>query len=360
MAKWWSGSLPSPPVSEPGLAPLRRELASLSLQALDWPELARRAGAAINRHVAFDMSCWHSLDPETLLLTGAMKQGIDRDDPRVPHYEASVDDVNKFAFLARSSPPVGILSVATHGKMTTSARFRDVLRPLGIAWEMRAVFRVDDSAWGACSLYRTAAGLDFTERDARLLAGISSRLGEAFRRSLLLHGVAMPSSPDGPGLILLNAADETVALTPAAERWLDQLFDVGPTGERRLPAPIYAVASRARSSEQARSRALSRAGGWLLLHANHLPGDGKDLVAVIIEPAQRAEVARMTLQAYGLTERESQIAGLVLDGRSTAEMAADLHLSPLTIQDYLKAIFNKTGVRSRRELVGRLLARQTA
>jgi DNA-binding CsgD family transcriptional regulator len=347
-------------MSDRSLARLRRELAALSLQGLDWPELARRASAAIRREVAFEMACWHSLDPETLLLTGAVKEGIDRDDPRVPHYEATVDDVNKFAFLARSSPPVGILSLATHGNPSMSARFRDILQPLGIGWELRAVFRVDLSAWGACSLYRTATAPDFRERDAAVMSGVSNLLGDAFRRSLLLHGIAMPSNPHGPGLILLDAADETVALTPAAERWVKQLFDVGPTGDRRLPAAIYAVASRARASGPARARALSQSGGWLVLHSNNVVSGEQNLVAVIIEPAQRGDVARLTLEAYGLSSRESQIAELVLEGRSTVQIAAELHLSPLTIQDYLKSVFDKTGVHSRRELVGRLLARRSA
>ena len=45
-------------------------------------------------------------------------------------------------------------------------------------------------------------------------------------------------------------------------------------------------------------------------------------------------------------------------GWSTAEMANTFHISAHTVQDHLKAIFEKVGVQSRRELVGQLFAQQ--
>lgn len=45
---------------------------------------------------------------------------------------------------------------------------------------------------------------------------------------------------------------------------------------------------------------------------------------------------------------------LCMDGRSTKQMAQLLDVSPYTVQDHLKAIFRKTGVRTRGELVGQV------
>jgi len=69
-------------------------------------------------------------------------------------------------------------------------------------------------------------------------------------------------------------------------------------------------------------------------------------------------VAPLVLQAYGLTDREAQVAQLVLRGLSTGEISAALSIAALTVQQHLKAVFDKTGVRSRRELVAQIFAQQ--
>jgi DNA-binding CsgD family transcriptional regulator len=104
----------------------------------------------------------------------------------------------------------------------------------------------------------------------------------------------------------------------------------------------------------ARSRVRTRSGSWLLLYGTRLAGGADARTAVIIQPATPAAVAPLVTLAYGLSERESQVTRLCMEGLSTKQMANTLALSPHTVQDHLKSIFAKTGVRSRSELVGQI------
>jgi DNA-binding CsgD family transcriptional regulator len=51
-----------------------------------------------------------------------------------------------------------------------------------------------------------------------------------------------------------------------------------------------------------------------------------------------------------LTAHEAQIARMVAAGATTREVAAQLFLSPRTIDTHLRNIFRKLGITSRREL----------
>src|ERR1051326_6449810 len=159
---------------------VRRDILALSHSGLDWATLALKAGSVLRSAVPFEQACWHSMDPATGMVTGAVKERL-ADDPRHVRYEFSVEDVNKFAFLAHSRFPVGILSQATYGYPPQSPRFRELLQPLGIGWELRAAFVADGDPWGACGIYRYPDQPDFSAQDAAFVADISRILAEGFR-----------------------------------------------------------------------------------------------------------------------------------------------------------------------------------
>jgi DNA-binding CsgD family transcriptional regulator len=162
----------------------------------------------------------------------------------------------------------------------------------------------------------------------------------------------------GAGLVLLAADDSIVTTDAAGARWLAQLGAGGP--DAPVPAVVAAVArgARRRLHEQrprpARARILVPGGSWLVVRGSALGGDGDARAAVTIEPARAHELAPLIADASGLTERERAITRLVALGLATRAIAGRLHVSPWTVQDHLKSIFEKVGVRTRGELVARM------
>jgi DNA-binding CsgD family transcriptional regulator len=339
---------------------IRRELVGLCHRGLDVPEFVSRAASVLRQAVPFERSCWHTIDPATSMLTGAIKDNFAAD-PRFPRYEYAIEDVNKFAHLGRLRSPAGVLGHATSGCPERSPRYRDLLEPLGIGFELRSAFVADDGVWGACALYRGTSDDDFREEEAELVASLSPVLAEGFRKALLVSAVPERTT-EGPGLVLLADDDEVRSITASAERLLADVVEVGIPTPGTLPSVVYAVASRAREaaddegatpSAMARARTLTRSGQWLVLHGTRLE-DTDGATAIIVEPAHQAEIASLIVAAYGLSAREREITQLALLGLSTSEIGERLHISPLTVQDHLKSIFGKVGVTSRKQLVARI------
>ena len=315
--------------------------------------------ALLRRVVPVDAVWWATSDPATLLFTQAFREGIpDRSISYLVDNEVSGRDVNQWTELSQYHPGVRSLARATGGILEASARFRDVFQPLGLGDELRAVLRTGDDCWGLLCLHR-AAGSPFSDQESQFVRQVAPHLAYGIRAGLLMASALDGSAAESPGLVVVGGTGEIVAATAAAHGWFAELGHHG-TGESPVPAEVATAAALLRRSGGAvapRLRVRTKAGRWVVLHASYLTGvqPGADQIAVIIEAATPIEVAAVIMRAYGLTERERSVTGLVCQGRSTAEIATALWISANTVQDHLKSVFDKTGVRSRRELIARIL-----
>ncbi len=343
----------------------RDDLDVLAHAGLDSFEFRKRALRTLTKMIPFDGYCWWTTDPGTGFFTSAVANP-ESDDPdrifcRMVHANEFVDaDYNKFRVLARRPSHAGVLSEATHGELERSDRYQRMLRPIGFEHELRLALVDGSNCWGALMVLRSPDTADFSPQERRIANQLTDSLAVGLRLGLVHGATTADWTADGPGLILLSEDNDVITLTPSAEPWLQELDQGSPD----LPEAVLTVAAAARQdspdqhgrSLTPRARVRGRSGRWVTIHGSRTR-DGNCIgasTAVIIEEAKPAEIAPVIVQAYGLSPREAELTRLVLQGMPTKEIAAALFVSPYTVQDYLKSVFEKVGVRSRRELVARL------
>ena len=358
----------------PGTGPeerVRQDILRLCHAGLDPMSLMVESVRRLRKIMPIDASFLATADPATLLFTGAVVDDIlARATGQFVENEFMQDDAVKFTRLARGCSRVRSLGLETRGELSRSARYREILAPMDLGDELRAALVAGSKCWGFMCLHRERSGPNFTAGEATFLEKLTPHLAEGLRTALLIRKVQVssPSTP-GPGLLLLADDLSLAGITPAAEAWLGELAESDWPSSSELPGSVRAVAARLlaleRDADQTlhdllpRTRLRTASGRWLVLHAARLRTlDAKGQIAVIFEEAQPTEIAPLIVDAYGLTNREAEITGLILRGLSTADVSETLHITTNTVQDHFKAIFDKVGVRSRRELVGQVFAQQ--
>lgn len=344
------------------------EVVKLAHQGLDLIAFLQKAEEQLQRVLAYEgAACFFTIDPGTLLLTGHVNRDLDQDDERrrtvnlgVANNEYRQDDYNKFASLARGPSSAASLAEVTEGRPELSARYHSLIRPFGLEDEMRAAFVADGACWGGVALFRTSEQPSFDQASRRFVEGISGQVAEGIRTSLILGYARRDMGQQTPGLILVDNEGRVEALNSSATRWLEEFIDPGTPGLNLLPEVIHAVAEQARAASSGihdhrpvRHRVPTRSGGWVVLHGTAFRGR-REGVAIIIEPPRSPEIAPLLLEAHGLSDREQEVTFCVLQGLSTSEIARRLFISAYTVQDHLKAVFDKMGVHSRKALVAQV------
>jgi DNA-binding CsgD family transcriptional regulator len=350
---------------------LADEIDRLGDRGLSRDEYFREASERLRRAIGWDAACWHTLDPETRLMTSDAPQELIDSGVYTP--ESAVvagygiiaseylrEDVNTFAALAARRAPVGIHSDATRGRPERSARYREVLAPSGIPFELRAAFVSRGRCWGAVHIARREDSGDFGREDAAALARVTGAIADGIRTALRFDAARRADDPAAPGLVVLGPGNEVELITaPARELFAALRSPVLPEGDETPPVPVLALASYARSHDAGSGHepgviAVPGAGGWITLHASLPEGPRGERVAIVLERSTTPQTTALRLEAHGVTAREREVALLLAQGLTNPEIAAQLVLSPFTVQDHVKSLFEKTGVASRQELVARI------
>ena len=342
------------------------KIIGLAGQSLDLVTFWQESNEVLTRIVPNYMGpCWYTLDPASLLVTSHYNANPEMLalPPEWLAHEYFEDDFLKITGVARSERGFSTLHEATGGDPSRSPGWNLYVRPYGGDQELLVALRTAaGDVWGMLGLYREQGQPLFDPDECRFLHEIAPYLAEGARRGLLVGEASDPEGPEAPGLVVLREDWTVDSITPGVAYWLDELPGGDWTARSKLPPAVLAVAGRAMRTaehmdapgEVALARVLTRSNRWVVLHGAALVAGGSRRCAVIVEPTQPARIASLLMAVYRLTEREQEVTRLVLQGNSTGEIAERLVVSAHTVQQHLKSIFDKTGVRSRRELIGQV------
>jgi DNA-binding CsgD family transcriptional regulator len=309
-------------------------------------------------------SCWHQTDPSSGLPVSSSVAG---DPPGSLEWSLEFEyvrpDVSRFADLRSRRSPVASISSETGGAMGTSPRYREMIEPSGAADELRIAFRDAFGMWASLVVFteRTMTPRDLGFASAAVSAGsaalrvATARMALAPVESVAPAGVSAAAGseeqrdPGGPSVMVLDGADAVVAADAISRERLRVLPE---DRDVTLPGIVSCLAAQARaqtSRDRATARMRTLDGRWFEVDASAMQ-DNPGGVAVVIQPAGLDDVREALLRALGLSLRQRQVARLSAHGQSAKEIARELHISPWTVQDHLKAIYAKTGVNCRGDL----------
>lgn len=280
----------------------------------------------------------------------------------------------------------------TGGRLERDPVYAEWLGPEGFKHGARVCFVSGGYYWGGLCMIRGDDVPDFNEKELNLLRELVEPVGTALRTaaaweqahslnatSEISPGVALPDS----GVLLLDHRRRVLFRTEGVQPILDDMV-AGDVADAKgplhrvgggLPGVLHAVSAKLRmamdhgqTTNNPSVTLRGRSQWWTLTATVPEEGMSEEVATVlIIARSHPRDAAPVLFAAYGLTEREREIVQLVRLGMSTARIARHIFVSPYTVQDHLKNVFAKVGVRTRGELlalifreespVGRLVAK---
>jgi DNA-binding CsgD family transcriptional regulator len=314
-----------------------------------------------NRVGELEAPFWYTVDPESHLVTSVYGEGCELDPREYMEWELLADDFMKTADVLANPRGVQTLHEVTDGKPERSPIYVEVMAPNGMAQELLVALRSSTGEnWGTTRLNRAPGDPMFSPHEIRFMAAAAPLLAEGVRRGLLVGGATEPDLPDAPGLVVISIDGEVESTSPSAQEWFER-FPTDDGWQDGVPTSVLAAAAGAmRDAERGGGSGVSTArvpttvGRWVVVHGAVMGTNGESVVTVIIEAAHPDRIAPLLMSIYGLTVRERQVTQQVLLGGSTTELARHLGMSPHTVQQHLKKIFEKAGVSSRGELVAKI------
>lgn len=233
--------------------------------------------------------------------------------------------------------------------------FRRFYAPLGIDSQLIALLPGPEGVRVGIGVNRGPEGFD--DRDRTLLDVLRARAASAYRAVQLAdaHGALQTAlAGDGWAVVLADGTGRVVSTS------FDDASLVAP-GDL-LPEPLLGSFLAVTNPHDRLARQPGRAGpaslrwsrpGSQPLTALVVPNTVPPHVVLVRPGRSLAEASRA---AFGLTDRQSDVAAALVAGHDNAAIARELGIAPATVKKHLEAVYRALGVSSRGAAVARLVS----
>jgi DNA-binding CsgD family transcriptional regulator len=241
--------------------------------------------------------------------------------------------------------------------------YQDAFRPVGANYQMITYVR---PATTTVALALMRHRRDFSEHDRSVMNLLRPHLAQAYLNAKALHDLRVQTHAFGlaltglrAGMVVLTPQRRVALMNAAARRWLAEYFRDGPGRAGGLPETLDRWIRR----EQASWRDSSDIPA--VRRPLVLERDDKRLVIRLIEAEGRSvlilreELLGLRLEhlmRLGISRREAEVLLWLARGKTNADIAAILGLSPLTVRTHLERIYRKLGVETRTAAAARAYA----
>lgn len=330
-------------------------LRSLCYTGRDSTELRQRVGDRVARVIGADAFCLMEIEPSVMLPTDSVAEGWPAE-----AQDALIEEV------ILNSPVADVAAIHRLRLRTVAADdlagglddpyFASLLLPFGYRYELLTLCTLGGRPVALLTFARRAGRGDFDRRERRFLDALAPHVGAGIRRSIL-RAATLADADAATGIIVLAADGRVEFANRAAERWLRR--SSGRSGMWYMALRLMvALAARPAADAVTPATLQTRHPDSGVLHRLHaertLDGDGSARTVVLIEPVRAADRPEVLAQ-LGLTAREADVAIQLLRGLDTSEIAVAIGCAPQTVRVHMTRMFEKLGVRSRRQLAALLM-----
>lgn len=239
----------------------------------------------------------------------------------------------------------------------------DFLAEQRLRYVLGASMRMPDGARLVVGIQRESSLGDFTGKERELIRLTCPDLARAISGVLLREKIArmiadggVMSGDSSTGCVVFNVHGDVVEADPGALSICEALGGA----QGRFPSDLFVrdvtrLAEGSTNERQAFERSLPLSGGGAVrvrLQAVHdRPGGAQVLATFRLERPDPHTRFKALAERFALTNRERQVAELVIQGDGNRHVGFKLGLSEITIGTYLTSIYRKVGVSGRTDLV---------